>query len=82
MKTKAWKFASALLCVLVALSITACMTKSESGAAASGLAFKAGTYTAQAEGRNGPVEVAVSFSKHSIDKVEVVKHAEDSGDQR
>lgn len=79
MKTTVRKIVSVLLCALVILSVTACMTKSTSGAAASGLAFKAGTYTAFAEGRNGPIEVKVRFSKNSIDKVEVVKHAETPG---
>jgi len=69
------KIAVALLCALVALTIVACATKATAGAAA----FKAGTYTAQADGRNGPVEVKVGFSKNSIVKVEVVKHAETPG---
>ncbi len=63
------------LCALAAFSIVACATSGTSEA----VKFKAGTYTAQAEGRNGPVEVKVSFSKNSITKVEIVKHAETPG---
>ena len=68
--------ALALVCVLAVLSIVACATKPETAKAA---AFKAGTYTAEANGKNGPVAVKVTFSADAIKKVEIVKHGETPG---
>ena len=41
--------------------------------------YTAGTYTASADGRNGPVTVAVTFSNTAITKIEIVSHAETAG---
>ena len=38
--------------------------------------YQAGTYTAEAQGNNGPVKVSVTFSDTRIEKVEVIEHAE------
>ena len=38
--------------------------------------YKAGTYTGHGEGYNGPMEVAVTFTKDKIEKIEVVSHIE------
>lgn len=46
------------------------------GAVAVAAEFQAGTYTADAQGNNGPVKVSVTFSDTAIEKVEVVEHAE------
>ena len=41
--------------------------------------YKAGTYTASADGRNGKVNVAVTFSDSAITKIEITGHAETAG---
>ena len=41
--------------------------------------YTAGSYTASADGRNGPVTVAVTFSNTAITKIEIVSHAETAG---
>ncbi|MEG1879003.1 MAG: FAD-dependent oxidoreductase [Pseudoflavonifractor sp.] len=41
--------------------------------------FKAGTYTATADGRNGPVEVEVTFTADRMDAVTVKSHKETAG---
>lgn len=49
------------------------------GAASAAPAFKAGTYTAQAQGIHGPVVVEVAFSTDRIESVKVVKQEETQG---
>ncbi len=41
--------------------------------------YKAGTYEAEAQGNNGPVKVAVTFSDNAIVDVQVVAHSETPG---
>ena len=41
--------------------------------------YTAGTYTAEAEGRNGPIAVSVTFSEDAIEDVEVTDQAETFG---
>ena len=41
--------------------------------------YKAGTYSASADGRNGLVNVAVTFSDTAITKIEITGHAETAG---
>ena len=41
--------------------------------------YKAGTYTASAQGRNGLVAVSVTFSDTAITKIEIVGHTETAG---
>lgn len=43
------------------------------------LAYTAGTYTASAQGNNGPVEVSVTFDGDKITEVTVTNHAETAG---
>lgn len=43
------------------------------------LSFKVGTYTASADGKNGPVKVEVVFSENKIDSVTVKEHKETAG---
>ena len=49
------------------------------GSAWASPAFKAGTYTARAQGIHGPVVVEVAFSKDRIESVKVVKQEETQG---
>lgn len=53
------------LCIILAFS-----------AFAADIAFKPGTYTAAAAGRNGPVEVEVTVDKNKIKSVKVLNHKE------
>lgn len=46
---------------------------------AEGALFKAGTYTASADGNNGPVKVQVTLSEDRIESVEVLSHEETPG---
>ena len=41
--------------------------------------YTAGTYTASADGNNGPVTVEVTFSESAIETVTVVEHNETAG---
>lgn len=67
--------------LIIALSITflmfsmGCSQKSLAG----DNSFKAGTYTAVAEGHNGPVEVEVSFDETSITEIKVIRQSETKG---
>lgn len=65
----------ALVCAIAVLSIVACTTRPQAAKAA----FKAGTYTAEANGKNGIVTVKTTFSTDAIKKVEIVKHGETPG---
>ena len=47
--------------------------------AVSGVAQTAGTYTAEANGNNGPVKVEVVVSDNAIESVTVVAHSETPG---
>lgn len=64
---------SAALCTLMLVS--GCST----GESAKTATFKAGTYTAEAKGNNGPVTVEVEFSSDSIVSVTVKDHSETAG---
>ena len=64
------KFVSMLLCLCMALSLTAF-------AAAEG--YNAGAYEGTGAGRNGDIVVSVTFSDSAIEAVEVVSHSETPG---
>ncbi|WP_339314004.1 FAD-dependent oxidoreductase [Paenibacillus sp. FSL M7-0896] len=70
-----------LLVSLVILSVAGCSgTKNEdSSKDAGGITYKAGTYTGSADGKNGAVQVEVTFSEHAIDAVKVVNFKETEG---
>ncbi|MEK3793878.1 FAD-dependent oxidoreductase [Paenibacillus sp. FSL R7-0204] len=70
-----------LLMSLVILSVAGCSgTKNEdSPKDAGGITYKAGTYTGSADGKNGAVQVEVTFSEHAIDTVKVVNFKETEG---
>lgn len=48
----------------------------EAEAAPAAAGYTAGTYQASATGKNGPVEVAVTFTADAIESIEVVSHSE------
>ncbi len=41
--------------------------------------YKPGTYTASAQGNNGPVELSVTFSEDAITEITIGEHAETQG---
>ncbi len=59
-----------------ALSFAALLLNSCGG---DGVEFTPGTYTAQGEGREGVVDFAVTFNKHKITNIEVIKQSETEG---
>lgn len=63
------RFACALLAILMLVSSVALAEAS----------YTAGTYTASANGNNGPVTVEVTFSDSAIESVTVKEHAETAG---
>ena len=63
------RFVSIVLCVMLAC---ACVPAFAAG-------YTAGTYTASANGNNGPVTVEVDFSDTAITAVRVTEHAETAG---
>ena len=67
------KVLQVLLVLLLSLSLFACSNKSEAGL------YKAGTYTAQGQGRNGDITVEVEFSSDEIKSVVVKEHGETVG---
>ena len=67
------KVLQVLLVLLLSLSLFACSNKSEAGL------YKAGTYTAQGQGRNGDITVEVEFSSDEIKSVVVKEHGETAG---
>ena len=64
------KILSILLCLVMALGLAV-------PAMAEG--YTAGTYTASADGNNGPVTVEVDFDENAITAVRVTEHAETAG---
>lgn len=69
------KIRNLFLALLLAVSMSACSTSNDETAAA----FKAGTYTGTAEGRNGELTVEVVLSDTAIDSVTVTSHSETEG---
>lgn len=77
-KIMANKFYFLFLCMIMLFAMTACQAK-ESGSGKSGTTYEAGTYTASADGKNGPVKVEVVFTKDAIKSVKVVEQNETPG---
>lgn len=69
-----------LLFVLV-LAVAGCAgtNKDDGSVSADTITYKAGTYTASTDGKNGPIEVEVTFSDHKIESVKVVNFNETEG---
>ena len=62
----------------VKTAVKACLDEA-SGAAAWDGKFTAGTYTASATGKNGPVTVEVTFSEDAMTDIQVTNHTETYG---
>lgn len=71
------------LMVMLVLSLVGCAGGSNTKKAANSedgkITFKAGTYKASVDGKNGPIEVEVTFSEHKIEDVKVVNFNETAG---
>ena len=63
------KLLSPILACAMVLTMAGCQKKAEG-------IYTAGTYTASAEGMNGPVKVSVTFTTDAIEEVKIVEHAE------
>ncbi len=68
------KYLSKVISAFLILSLIGCTSSSGGGAK-----YKAGTYTASADGKNGPVTVEVVVSDTKIESVTVTDHAETAG---
>lgn len=64
------KILSVILCLALALGLAAPAVAED---------YTAGTYTASADGNNGPVTVEVDFDDSAITAVRVTEHAETAG---
>lgn len=65
-----------LLAFVMFFSLAACGNESKTEGNAK---FTEGTFKGEAEGKNGPIVVEVTFSKDKIEKIEVVEHHETEG---
>lgn len=65
--------------IKLCLALVLCLALTLVGVAGVAEGYTAGTYTAQAQGNNGPVTVSVTFSEDAITAIEVVEHAETAG---
>ena len=61
------------------LALMLCLALTLVGVVGVAEGYTAGTYTAQAQGNNGPVTVSVTFSEDAITAVEVTEHGETAG---
>lgn len=62
-------------CLILLVAMTACQGK-DSGGKESGTSYKAGTYSASADGKNGPIKVEVVFTEDAIKSVTVKENNE------
>lgn len=62
---------SAATMALAVLGLSGCSPKAEGGSSDAAQSYKAGTYEASAEGRNGAINVKVTFTDDAIDAIEV-----------
>lgn len=61
------------------LALVLCLALTLMGSFALAAGYTAGTYTAEANGNNGPVKVSVTVSADAITAVEITEHAETPG---
>ncbi len=78
---KVHHYLSGTFSVILAAALAGCgssaVTASAPAASTAGSsAYKAGTYTASADGHNGPVEVSVTFTDDAIQSIEVTSQSE------
>lgn len=74
MKNSALRKVSLLFCVMLLFSVVGCSSTATTTGSKS--LYKAGTYTAIGEGRNGPIVVQTTFSNDAITAVKVVSQNE------
>lgn len=68
---------AAILCLILVLGIAGCTgSTSQQPQPAEKTTYKAGTYTAVGNGRNGPIVVQVEFTSDAIKDIKVVSHSE------
>lgn len=67
------------LSIVLVLSVLSGCTGNKQGTETSNVSFKPGTYTAEADGRNGVVKVEVTFSENKIEDIKIVSHIETQG---
>lgn len=58
------------------LGLAGCAPSKPAGSASSGLAYTAGTYTANSQGKFGPVTIQATFTNDAIADIEVTDHEE------
>lgn len=75
------KLLSVILLFALVLSLVGCAGNNNGGKNEStgNATFKAGTYTASSDGKNGPIEVEVTFSDHMIEDVKILTFNETEG---
>lgn len=73
------KLAALFLATTLSFSLVACSGNGAENTQNAGDAFKAGTYTAEVKGHNGPVTIEVTVDGTSIKEVKAVSHKESPG---
>jgi len=74
------KFSKLLAVMLIAiLVVSGCSKSTNTGSSSGDAAYKAGTYTATAQGNNGEIKVEVVFTEDKIESITVVEHQETPG---
>lgn len=76
MKKKINQIFMILLCIILIFSLAACHPQQSQGG---NTIYQAGSYTASANGKNGPLTVEVVFSSERIESVKVLDHSETPG---
>lgn len=82
MRERHGKWLAAVLVLVMFMALLGCAgantpqaTNNTEGSSNAGeITFKAGTYKASVDGKNGPIEVEVTFSEHKIESVNVVSN--------
>ena len=73
MKRSFKKVIALFLCMTLIFSLAACQTEKSS------TIYKAGTYSASANGKNGPINVEVVFTDDKIESIKILGQNETSG---
>ena len=67
-------YAISLICISLVITLTFGCSQTKAA-----VDFKKGTYTAETDGKNGPVKVEVAFSENRIEKISVLSEGETEG---
>ncbi|MEM5816628.1 MAG: FMN-binding protein [Desulfitobacterium hafniense] len=73
---------TAILCVMLTLSLAGCSESSKGSANQAkeeSKLYTAGEYIAQAEGKDGPVKIKVTFSQSEITAIDILEQTETPG---